>query len=207
GLPGLAFEQSHHQHVEQWHEEHHQYGRGDHAPDDAGGNRVLTALAGAGGQCHRQYAEGEGQGGHQDGAQTQARGFDGGLHQAAALVLIQVLGELDDQDGVLGGKPDRGHQADLEVDVGGQAAEQGGGYGSDDPQRHHHDDGDRNRPALVQGGETEEHDDDGQGIQQRRLIAGLDLLIGQAGIGQTDARRQFLHDFINGHHGVAGTVA
>src|SRR3546814_11052828 len=54
--------------------------------------------------------------GHQDGPQAQRRGFDDGVAERAALVL-QPVGELDDQDAVIADKADEGYEADLDADV------------------------------------------------------------------------------------------
>ena len=68
-------------------------------------------------------AEDEGQRGHQDRAQPLVRGADGRFDQVHAVLEI-FLGELDDQNRVLGRETDGGEQADLEKDVVGQAAPQ-----------------------------------------------------------------------------------
>ena len=75
---------------------------------------------GAGRQGQRQDAEAEGQRGHDDRAEAQFRPLQGGLDQPHPL-LHAGLGELDDQDGVLGGQPQGGQKADLEIDVVGQS--------------------------------------------------------------------------------------
>jgi nitric oxide reductase activation protein len=64
------------------------------------------------GDGQRQHAQHEGHRGHDDRAEAQVRGFQRRLDHALALRL-QVLGELDDQDGVLGRQADDGDQAHL----------------------------------------------------------------------------------------------
>ena len=54
--------------------------------------------------------------GHEDRPQPQPRGLHRGLVAGPAL-LVQVPGELDDQDRVLAGQPHQHHQADLHEDV------------------------------------------------------------------------------------------
>ena len=60
--------------------------------------------------------------GHHHRPETQARALDRGLDDRLA-VLALLLGELDDQDGVLGGERDQHDQADLAVDVEAQAGD------------------------------------------------------------------------------------
>src|SRR5690606_15346871 len=201
------FKQLDHDHVEQRHEEHGEHGGGDHPADYAGCDRVLAASTGATGQRHRHDAEGERQGRHDDWPQPEPGRMYGGVDQGHAFLLVQILGELDDKDGVLRRKANRGHQADLEVNVGGEVAEQRGEHRTEDAQRYYQHHRGRHRPALIESGQTEGHDQHGQRMEHGRLVTGLDFLIGQAGIAQTDARWQFLHDRCDGDHGVAGAVA
>ena len=60
--------------------------------------------------------------GHQDGAQAELGGIDGGVDDGLA-VLEELLGELDDEDRVLGREADEHDETDLDVDVVDQAAE------------------------------------------------------------------------------------
>ena len=53
---------------------------------------------------------------HQDRPQAQARRLDRGVEAVAAAVL-ELLGEFDDQNGVLGRKADQHDEADLREDV------------------------------------------------------------------------------------------
>ena len=64
----------------------------------------------------RDAAEDEGEGGHDDRPQTQARAFERGFHEWLAAFVFE-LGELDDQDGVLRRETDEHDEADLRVDV------------------------------------------------------------------------------------------
>ena len=50
-------------------------------------------------------------------------------------LLAQGLGELDDQDAVLGGKPDDGHDADGEIDVVRQPAQHRRRHRAEDAER------------------------------------------------------------------------
>ena len=61
-------------------------------------------------------AEDEGERRHQDRAQPQPRGFDRG-RAAIASPVLELLGELDDQDRVLRREPDQHDEADLREDI------------------------------------------------------------------------------------------
>ena len=73
-------------------------------------------------KTERQHAEDEGERGHQDGPEAELRGFDGGVDDDRPC-FAKLLGELDDQDGVLGGQADEHDETDLAVDVVGEAAQ------------------------------------------------------------------------------------
>ena len=113
----------------------------------------------------RQHAQDEGHRGHHDRPEAQVRGFQRRLDRALALRL-QVLGELDDQDRVLRRQADDGDQADLEVHVVGVAAQRRRQQHAEHAQRHHQDHRQRDRPALVQRRQAQEH------RQDREAVAG-----------------------------------
>ncbi len=167
---------------------------------------MLAARARALGDGQGHDAEDEGQGGHQDRPQSDAHRLQRGVDERATL-LLQILGELDDQDGVLGRQAHGRQQADLEVDVVGQAADHGGQHRADDTQRNDQDHRQGDAPALVQGGQQQEDHDDRQGVQRRRLGARLAFLLRQAGPFVANARRQLGGQAFHGVHGVAGALA
>ena len=78
----------------------------------------------------------------------------------AALVLL-LPGELDDQDGVLGGQADQHDEADLRQDVDRHPACEQAGNGSQQAHRHDQDDGQRQLPALVLGDQNEKDEEGG----------------------------------------------
>ena len=75
------------------------------------------------GERQRQHARHEGQRSHEDRAQALLGRVHHGFDQAHAVIEV-LLGELDDEDGVLGREADGRQQADLEVRVVGEAARQ-----------------------------------------------------------------------------------
>ena len=89
--------------------------------------------------------------------------------------LVQLLGELDDQDGVLARQADQHHQADLHEDVDVAVREQHAGDGTEQAQRHDQDDRQRQRPAFVQRRQGQEDADHGQGEDVHRRVARPDL--------------------------------
>ena len=68
------------------------------------------------GDDQRNDAHDEGQRRHEDGTQTDAGRFHRGVKNGHA-ALAELLGEFDDQDGVLGGEADEHDESDLAVDV------------------------------------------------------------------------------------------
>ena len=87
-------------------------------------------------------------------------------------LLAQRLGEFDDQDAVLGGKPDDGDDADGEIDVVRQAAQHRGDDRAEHAERHGQQHRERDGPAFVERREHQEHQQHRQREQERRLRAG-----------------------------------
>ena len=79
----------------------------------------LAAGTGARADGEGQDAEQEGQRGHQNGTQAHTRRLNGRLDEIASLVM-QLLGEFNDQNGVLRRQTNGGEQAHLEVHVVGK---------------------------------------------------------------------------------------
>ena len=92
------------------------------------------------------------------GRKPQVRGFDRGIEAVAAAVL-ELLGEFDDQNGVLGGKADEHDKADLGEDVVVLPAQHDAEDRGDQTHRHDHDDRKRQRQAFELRGEHQEHED------------------------------------------------
>jgi hypothetical protein len=182
---------------EQRHEDRRDEGRGEHAADDAGAHRAARPGAGAGGDHERQHAEHEGERGHHDRPEAQARRVERRLRGALALEEA-LLRELHDQDGVLRRQADQHDQADLEVDVVLEPAhgDESERPGDREGYRRHHGEG--QQPPLVERGEDQEHHHDREREGDRRLAAGALLLEGLprpgdgVALGQ-GARRHLFH--------------
>ena len=105
-----------HHDVEDRDEEDVQEGGEQHPAGDRRAHRMTALLPGAACKHQRHDAEDERQRRHQDRPQPDARGLDRRVHDRTALP-AQLLGELDDQNRVLGGQPDQHHESDLTVEI------------------------------------------------------------------------------------------
>ena len=98
------------------------------------------------------------------------------MDRHAALAI--ELGELDDQDRVLGRQADQGDQADLPVHVEVEAGQQDRDQRAEHAERRREQHCERHRPALVQRRQEQEHHHHRQRHHQCRGVAGLDFLGG-----------------------------
>ena len=135
---------------------------------DARADGVLAAGTGARADGEGQDAEQEGQRGHQDGTQAHTRRLNGRLDEIASLVM-QLLGEFNDQNGVLRRQTNGGEQAHLEVHVVGKHPHVRRAERAEHTEGNHEDNRKRHGPAFIQGREAQEHHKDGQGEQSRSL--------------------------------------
>ena len=142
---------------------------------------------GAARERQRQHAEDEREAGHQDRPQADARGLERRVDHARALLLL-LLGELDHQDRVLRGEAHRRQQADLQEHVVLEPAQGHREHRADEAERDHQQHRHRDRPALVERGEAQEHDQQRQRVEQRRLARRQALLVRRARPGDAGAR-------------------
>jgi hypothetical protein len=91
-----------------------------------------------------------------------------GFHQFHSSIVI-FLGELDDEDRVLGGQADRGEQSDLKEHIVLESAKQSEENGAKHAQWHHQHHRNGNRPAFVERGQAQKHHDERDGVQRRSL--------------------------------------
>ncbi len=87
--------------IEGRHEQDREAGGGQHPGEDGDADRSAGIGAGTLGEDERRDTEDEGEGCHQDGAEPRLCGFAPCLDNVFAFI-VQVTGEFDDQDGVLG---------------------------------------------------------------------------------------------------------
>src|SRR6202789_2165009 len=174
------FEQKRFQdYVEDRDEEEVEEGGEGHAADDGSADGVAAVGSGAGGEVERADAEDEGDGRHEDGAETELGGLDGGFGDGLALC-EELLGELYDEDGVFGGEADEHNEADLDVDVVAEAA------GCDQQERaeNSHGDGEQDdewkREGLVLRGEGEIDDEQAEAEDDDGLAGRFDLFKSEA---------------------------
>ena len=90
---------------------------------------------------------------------------------AVAPLRAQLLGELDDQDGVLAREADQHHEADLAEDVVDEPAQPCGQQRAQDRERHREQDDERQREALVLRREHQEHEEQAEPEDDQRLAA------------------------------------
>ena len=81
--------------------------------------------------------------------------------------LAPPLGELDDQDRVLGGEADQHDEADLRIDVDLHAAQPQRQQRAEQRERHREQDHERHRPALVLRRQDQEDEDDREARRRR----------------------------------------
>jgi len=105
------------QDIEDRREEQAENSHADHPGEHRNAHHPAHLRAGAGGQHQRHHAHDEGHRCHQDRAQPQIGWLQWPLEPAKRPANSSSAGELDDQDRVLGGKPDQNDQADLGKDV------------------------------------------------------------------------------------------
>ena len=113
-----------------------------------------------------------------------------GRGRQALLVLQHRV--LDDQDRVLRRQAEQRHQADLEVDVVGQAAQPDRGERAEGAEGQRQQHRQRQRPLLVLRGEDQEHHQRAEREHQHRGAAGLLLLERGAAPVEAEVRRQHL---------------
>src|SRR3984957_1325678 len=171
----------------------------NHAAEDGSAYRPAADAARAFGHDQRQHAQDEGKRGHQNRAQADTGGFDGGVDNAAAL-FAQLLREFDNQDGILARKANEHDQADLAVDVVLLTAQRLRADGAQQRGRNCEQHDKRKRKAFVLRGERQIHHQNSQAEEHDRLAAGLNFFQRQAGpfIGETGwqgFRCQILHGF------------
>ena len=185
-------------------EEDAEGGDADHAAEDGGAQRAAHFGAGAFGQHQRHDAEDEGEGRHDDRPQPQPAGLDGGFVARLSL-LVQLLGELDDQNRVLRRQPDQHQEPDLHEDVDRQLRDQHADHRAEQTHRHDQNHRERQPPAFVLGGQDQEDQQRAQGEGDDAAAALLELHVDDFGpfVGQPLFLCQVGHDV----HGLARTDA
>ena len=191
------------QHVDGGQDKESEQGTDGHAAHQDKTDGVPGRGAGPCDQGQWKMAGHRGNAGHQDGAQADAGGPADGVDLGQAL-LLEPVGELDDQDAVLGHQPHQGHESHLGIDVQGRGPAVGpeGDIGI-----RHLEKGEDERPehgqrhgagqdhegiakAVKLGREHQEDEHDGQGEHGQEPVAFGAELAGLAGIVQDIAPGQ-----------------
>src|SRR5881409_2673103 len=147
GAPGRRAPENH---VEHGRQEEAEERDAEHAAEHRRSERLAHLGAGSGRARERQHAQDERERGHQDRPEAEPARLDGGREAVLALLLL-LLGELDDEHGVLRGQPDQRDEADLRDEVVVQAAQPRAEERERQAHRCDQDDRERQRPALVLG--------------------------------------------------------
>jgi len=204
---GAIAEPVHEHHVEDGGEEQAEDGDADHAGEDGDAHGLAHFGAGTGRDDEGIYTGDEGDAGHQDRAEPEATGFEGGFGGRFAFVLLG-LGELDDEDGVLARETDEHDEADLGEDVVVTSLDEDAEHGAEQAHGNDEDDGQRKGEAFVLGSEDEEGEQDAQGKHIDGGVAGDALLVGQFSPFEIHAGRHDLaENLLDGVFGLAGTEA
>ena len=146
---------------------------------------------GAGRDHQRHEAQDEGEARHHHRAEAQPRTLDRRFAQAHPR-LAPLDRELDDEDRVLGGERDQHDQADLRIDVEGEAEEADRGDRPERADGDREEDGDRDVPALVERHQEKIREQHREPEHDRGLACGLLLLQRRAGPLEAVAGRQHL---------------
>src|ERR1035437_663138 len=186
-----APEQAAQNHIEHRDEEEVENGGEQHAADDGGAHGAATQRARAGGEDQRQNAENEGERGHQNGPQTQLAGLSGCVSDGASLA-AQLLSKLDNQNRVFRRESNEHDQADLAVDIVGEAAQRDQAQRAEHRHGHSQKNDEGQREALVLRREGEIHDQDAERENDKRFAAGFDLIERQAGPFVLHSGHQYL---------------
>ena len=155
-------------------------GRNGRTEDDGDAHSDSRCGACPGGDGQRDGADDEGQGRHDDRAETDLGGFDGSRYGIHTAFIDTDLSVFDDQDGVLGGQADDGQDTDLEVEVILLIQEISKDRCPEQACRQAEEYGERYFPAFIQGSQDEEDEEDSQGKDVDRLVAGFDFFTAHA---------------------------
>ena len=109
----LLFAQFHHENIEHRREEQAEESHADHASKYGGAHGAAHLSSGSGADDKRVNASDEGDGGHQNGAQSQAAGFESRIENALAVIVV-LFGKLDDEDGVFARESDQDDEANVQ---------------------------------------------------------------------------------------------
>ena len=117
GSLGAALFEPHDDDVEDWRKKKTKTRYSKHSEEDSGAEGLAHFSTGAAAEYEWQDAEYEGKGSHKDWTQSQAAGFDRGGEAVLLISVLDLFGELDDEDGVFAGEADEHNKADLGKDV------------------------------------------------------------------------------------------
>ncbi|CAB3763182.1 hypothetical protein LMG29739_04052 [Paraburkholderia solisilvae] len=181
--------------VEHRDKEHRDRGRAEHPADHAGTDRMPAVGRCAGGDRKRHAAENERERGHHDRPQTLFRRDHRRIENGLAALAVQHR-ELEDQNRILRGERNQHRQADLEVHVVVEPAQQDREQRAEQRERHRHQHAERQVPLLVLCGKDQEHHHDAEREHEPRGAARLLRFIRFTAPRERVALRHLRADFL-----------
>ena len=199
GSFGAALFEPHDDDVKDGREKEAEAGYSKHSEEDSGAERLAHFGAGACADDQRKDTENEGKGSHQDRTQSQTAGFDRGGEAIFSVAILDLFGELDDQDGVLAGEPDEHDKADLGEDVVFHRAQPDTADRAEQTHRDDENDRERQRPAFVERREQKKDEQNAERENVNRAVAGELLLERYFGpFGREAGRQNFFRETFDG---------
>ena len=113
----MAFFEPHDDDVKHGGKEETEPGDSEHSEKDGRAESLPHFRTGAGAKNKRKDTKNESKGSHKNRAQSKSAGFDGGGEAVFLISILDLLRELNDQDGVLAGKPNEHNETDLREDI------------------------------------------------------------------------------------------
>src|SRR6267378_723278 len=150
----------------------------DHAGEDRGAKRLPELDSSAGRPNQWRDTENEGERGHQDWPQPQPRGFHS-RGPAVTAPVLELLGELDDQDRILRRETDQHNEADLGEDVVILSAQEHAGDRGNEAHGHDEDHRQRQGQTLILSGQNQKYENHRQHEGKNRTVARPNLLEGE----------------------------
>ena len=181
---------------------------GDYHSEKDSRTDILTACrARTGSEYQRKHAENECQRRHHDRPEPQPERIQCGGFERDSLRHF-VLCKFHNEDGILGDKSDKHHEAYLEIDIALITENPDTEICPRDSYREGQYDCNRYRPAFILCGKEKEYEEQGEAEHKARLSSLFLFLIGQSAPLDADiVRKMFACSLFENVHGLSGTVA
>jgi hypothetical protein len=117
GSFGAALFEPHDYNVEHRRKKKTKAGYSEHSEKDGGAKRLAHFRTGTCAKNQRENSKNESKGSHQNRAQSEAAGFDGGGEAVFLIAILDLFGELDNEDGIFASKANEHDETYLSEDV------------------------------------------------------------------------------------------